>query len=203
MELFFNVVNTMFKKGFVTPEWIADNIDLFLCKVTAFLNMDTSTSVRLMVHYGLYCKTIKNLGTEKHRAALLSGCAAKELGCYGLTELGHGSNVRGIETTATYDPESKEFILNSPTKLSMKFWIGNLAKVCQVGIFFAQLITKGVNYGVHAFLLRVRDPNDHLPYPGITVGDCGEKMGLNGIDNGWCRFDHYRVPKDALLDKIS
>lgn len=127
----------MISKGFVTPEWIADNIDLFLSKVTAFLNMDISTVVRFAVHFGLYCKTIKNLGTAKHREALLKGCRAEELGCYGLTELGHGSNVRGVETTATYDPETQEFILNSPTKTSMKFWLGNLGKCCHMGVFFA------------------------------------------------------------------
>lgn len=68
---------------------------------------------------------------------------------------------------------------------------------------FAQLITKGVNYGVHAFLIQIRDPVNHLPFAGITVGDCGEKMGVNGVDNGWCSFDQYRIPKDSLLDKIS
>jgi len=118
----------MIKKGFVTPEWIADNIDRFLCKLISFTAMDTSVIVRCFVHFGLYCKTIKNLGTEKHRDLLISGAGCKQLGCYGLTELGHGSNVRGIETTATYDPVTKEYVLHSPTKTSRKFWIGNLAK---------------------------------------------------------------------------
>ena len=138
---FFGIYNNMLAKGFVTPEWVADNIDRFLCKVTTFNNFDKSTTVRFMVHFGLYCKTIKNLGTEKHRELLLRGTKLQSLGCYGLTELGHGSNVRGIETTATYDPSTREFILHSPTQTSMKFWLGNLGKCCQWGVFFAQLIT--------------------------------------------------------------
>jgi acyl-CoA oxidase len=68
---------------------------------------------------------------------------------------------------------------------------------------FAQLITQGKNYGVHAFLTKLRDPENHKPYPGITIGDCGDKLGLNGVDNGWCTFNDYRIPKDSLLDKIS
>lgn len=85
----------------------------------------------------------------------------------------------------------------------MKFWIGNLGKCAQMGVMFAQLHLKGNNYGVHAFLTPMRDTINHKPLPGITIGDCGDKIGLNGIDNGWCRFNDFRVPKDGLLDRIS
>ena len=40
----------------------------------------------------------------------------------------HGSNVAGLETTATFDPASDEFIIHSPSLTSMKFWIGGAAE---------------------------------------------------------------------------
>jgi acyl-CoA oxidase len=126
VKFFFNIINKMFEKGFATPESIVENIDAFNTKITSLNNFDSSTLVRLLVHYGLYCKTIKNLGTDKHMKTLMEGIKTKHLGCFGLTELGHGSNVRGIETTAIYDHETQEFVLNSPSQTSMKFWIGNL-----------------------------------------------------------------------------
>lgn len=155
-----------------------------------------------MVHYGLYCKTIKNLGTERHKEILLDGTSLRTMGCFGLTEIGHGSNVKGIETTAEFDPETNEFILNSPTETSAKFWIGNLAKTAQNGVMFAQLITLGENKGVHAFVFPIRDRSNHLPLPGIEIGDCGEKKGAHGIDNGWIKFKKFRVPSEALLNKF-
>jgi acyl-CoA oxidase len=155
-----------------------------------------------MVQYGLYCKTIKNLGTEKHRELLLDGTSLRTFGCFGLTEIAHGSNVRGITTTAEYDPETEEFILHSPSKTAAKFWIGNLAKTAQNAIIFAQLITLGENKGVHAFVVEVRDRNNHVAHPGIEIGDCGDKKGAHGIDNGWILFDNYRVSRDCLLDKF-
>ena len=85
----------------------------------------------------------------------------------------------------------------------MKFWIGGLAKCATMTTVFANLIVNGKNEGVHAFVIRVRDSRNHKPLPGMTIGDCGEKFALHGVDNGWIRFNHVRIPYDALLDKIS
>jgi len=154
MKLVIDLTNKMIEKGYTTPEKIAENIDLH-CFLTSpsMLHIDSSASVRNQVHCGLYCKTIKNLGSEKHMKYLEEGTQFKRLGCYGLTELGHGSNVKGIETTATYVIETREFVINSPTRTSMKFWIGNLAWFANMGIMWAQLIIKGKNYGIHAFIM--------------------------------------------------
>ena len=46
------------------------------------------------------------------------------IGTYAQTELGHGTFVRGLETTCTYDPDSQEFIVHSPTLTSTKWWPG-------------------------------------------------------------------------------
>ena len=146
------------------------------------------------------------MGTERHRQILLDATSLKTLGCYGLTEIGHGSNVRGMEMTAEYDEQTQEFVINSPTQTAIKFWIGALAKSAQNAVIFAQLwLTehgKKVNKGVHAFVFEIRDRANHTPHPGIEIGDCGFKKGLNGVDNGWVRFEQYRIPREALLNKM-
>lgn len=126
-----------------------------------------------------------------------------DLSCFALTELGHGSNVRGILTTATYDPTQKGFILNTPCKEAMKFWIGGAAKTSNVSVVWAQLITNGEDHGPHAFIVPLRDRKNHLPLPGITIGDCGKKEGQDGIDNGFILFDNVRIPKDNMLNRLS
>jgi len=59
-----------------------------------------------------------------------------------------------------------------------------LGKTCTHALVFAQLVTEGTSQGVHAFLVPIRDPATLISYPGIKVGDVGEKVGLNAIDNG-------------------
>lgn len=200
------LVNKMFEKGFTSPQKIADNIDAFNMGMISFMSFNYAVCTKFLVQYGLYCKTIKNLGTERHNACLLDGCSLKTFGCFCMTELGHGSNVRGVEVTAEYDKTTKEFILNSPTDTSMKFWIGNLAKTCQNAVVFAQLIIeeggKKVNKGVHVFLWEIRDRATHNPHPGIEIGDWGHKKGLNGIDNGWVLFKKFRIPREGLLNRF-
>lgn len=110
-----------------------------------------------------------------------------------MTELSHGSNVQALETTATYDVASESFILNTPHERAMKFWVGHLGKTAAKTVVFAQLITKGVNYGVHIFITDIRDEN-HETFPGVEIGDVGHKIGCDGIDNGWMMFKEYKVP---------
>ena len=196
----------MLEKGFTTAEKTADNIDAYNSGMLSSMIFDYACGTKYMVHHGLYCKTLKNLGTERHRQQLLDGCACKTLGAYCLTEIGHGSNVRGMELTATYDNETKEFVFKSPTNTSLKFWIGNLAKTAHNAVVFAQLLLnedgKIVNKGVHAFVLEIRDRSNHVPLPGIMIGDCGDKLGLHGVDNGWIKFDDFRAPRETLLNKF-
>lgn len=101
-----------------------------------------------------------------------------------LTEVSHGSNTKQLRTTATYDNESQEFIINTPDFEAAKCWVGNLGKSCTVSLVFAQLYTGGQCHGLHAFFVPIRDPQTLLPYPGIIIGDIGEKVGLHGLDNG-------------------
>jgi acyl-CoA oxidase len=78
------------------------------------------------------------------------------LGCYLQTELGHGTNVSGLETTATYIPETKEFEIHSPTLTSSKWWIGALGKTATHGVVQAKLILGGKDYGPHLFFIQLR-----------------------------------------------
>ncbi|RCI02106.1 hypothetical protein CU098_011478, partial [Rhizopus stolonifer] len=117
--------------------------------------------------------------------------------------LGHGSNVQGLETTATYIPETQEFELHSPTLTSSKWWIGGLGKAATHAIVMARLITQGKDLGPHPFCVPIRSLEDHRPLKGITVGDIGPKFGFNSVDNGFIMFDHYRIPHISFLAKFS
>ena len=127
----------------------------------------------------------------------------EEWGAFLMTEVGHGSNVQGVMTTATYDKSTQEFIINTPNDLAAKFWIGNLAKTATMGVVIAQLIVEGKNHGVHLFAVPIRDKETHEVYPGIVVGDCGPKHGMHVIDNGAAWFQNYRIPREYMLNKIS
>ena len=116
-----------------------------------------------------------------------------------MTETGHGSNVKDIETTATYDHNTREIIVHSPRFASGKEYIGN-ALHCTMAAVFAQLIVKGESHGVHTVLVPMRDEKHEL-LDGIKVEDCGQKMGLNGVENGRIWLDQVRVPVDNLLNK--
>ena len=52
-------------------------------------------------------------------------------------------------------------------------------------------------------MIQIRDRKTHTPFPGIEIGDCGYKKGLNGVDNGWIKFEHYHISREALLNKFA
>lgn len=124
-------------------------------------------------------------------------------GCYCLTEIAHGSNTKGMKTTATYDKKKQKFILNTPDFQAAKCWAGNLGQTATIAIVFAQLIIDGKNYGLHNFLVPIRDRQTLLPYPGVRVADLGEKVGLNGVDNGVLMFENYEIPRENLLNRTA
>jgi acyl-CoA oxidase len=117
-----------------------------------------------------------------------------------MTETGHGSNVQQLGTTATYDPDTDEFVAHTPTDEASKDYIGGAACDARVAAVFAQLIARGESHGVHVLVVPLRDDNGNL-HEGVNIEDCGERMGLNGVDNGRIWFDHVRVPREALLNR--
>ncbi|KAK9698815.1 hypothetical protein RND81_08G133000 [Saponaria officinalis] len=158
------------------------------------------------LHWGMFIPAIKGQGTdEQQRKWLPLAYRMQIIGCYAQTELGHGSNVQGLETTATFDPETDEFVIHSPTLTSSKWWPGGLGKVSTHAIVYARLIVDGQEHGVHGFIVQLRSLDDHLPLPGITVGDIGMKFGngaYNTMDNGVLRLEHVRIPRDQMLMRV-
>ncbi|EEY56898.1 acyl-CoA dehydrogenase/oxidase [Phytophthora infestans T30-4] len=152
------------------------------------------------VHDSMFIPTLENQGTDEQRAKWLPLARNyKIFGAYAQTELGHGSNVQGIETVATYDKATQEFIIDSPTLTSRKWWPGGLGKTANHAIVHARLYLDGKDVGVQAFLVQLRSMEDHQPLPGIEVGDIGPKVGFNAIDNGYCAFHKIRVPRDNMM----
>ena len=163
---------------------------------------DMAVCTRAIVHFSLYVDTVTQYGSQKHRVHIDRAYKLEEIGCFAMTELGHGSNVSSLETTATYHKASHSFIINSPTRTSSKWWIGAAGKTATMTVVFAQLVIENTNHGVHGFLVPIRKA-DHSAIPEVSVGDCGPKLSLNGVDNGFIIFNNYSVPYDSLLDKLS
>ena len=184
---------------------------------------DLSVLVKYGVQFGLFGGSIAQLGTEKHHRRYLSRIASLELpGCYAMTETGHGSNVRDLRTTATYDPAAREFVITTPDADARKDYIGNAALHGRMATVFARLLVPArgpdsplgadassqagpappEDHGVHPFLVPIRDSTG-ATLTGVRIEDCGPKEGLNGVDNGRIRFDRVRIPHDALLDRFA
>ncbi|APH01348.1 acyl-CoA oxidase [Janibacter indicus] len=162
---------------------------------------DLSVFVKAGVQFGLFGGAIANLGTERHHREYLPGMADLSLpGCFAMTETGHGSDVQSILTTATYDPETDELVVHSPSPAARKDYIGGAARDARLAAVFAQLVVGEEQHGVHCVLVPLRDESGQ-PMPGVTIGDCGTKLGLKGVDNGRLMFDQVHVPRANLLNK--
>ncbi|MFV0375324.1 acyl-CoA dehydrogenase [Microbacterium sp.] len=162
---------------------------------------DPSLQIKSGVQWGLFGSAIHQLGTKPHHDAWLSDVMSLKLpGAFAMTETGHGSDVAAIGTTATYDPQTEQFVIHTPFRGAWKDYLGNAALHGKAATVFAQLITGGVNYGVHCFFVPLRD-DDGVFLPGIGGEDDGVKGGLNGIDNGRLHFDQVHIPRTNLLNR--
>ncbi|WP_224244442.1 acyl-CoA dehydrogenase family protein [Hyalangium gracile] len=179
------------------------DLGAFIAAFETLAFFDLSLTVKVGVNFGLFGGSIYFLGTERHHRDVLPKMTSLELpGCFAMSELGHGSNVRDVETVARYDTEHGEFVVHTPSESARKEWIGNAAQHARMATVFAQLEVEGESHGVHALLVPLRDEDGRL-HPGVRVEDCGVKMGLNGVDNGRLWFDRVRVPRENLLDRFA
>ena len=194
-----NFGNMAYPKQYGGGENIAD----YFAIMETLSYHDLSLVIKFGVQFGLWGMSVMFLGTEKHYKKYLKAIGSLELpGCFAMTETNHGSNVKGIETTATYNHDSQTFTIHTPHAKAQKEYIGNAAKHGQMATVFAQLIIDGKNYGVNAFVVPLRDKNGKV-VKGVTIGDCGQKMGLNGVDNGTIIFNNVVIPKEDMLDRFA
>ena len=167
--------------------------------------VDGSLAIKSGVQWGLWGGALDQLGTERHIEWIQKAASLELPGCFAMTERGHGSDVQSLETTANYDPETDEFIINTPSDTAVKNYIGNAAQDGRAAVVFTQLMTPesdGRTHGVHAIIVPIRDEQGNA-LPGITLGDHGHKGGLVGVDNGTLRFDNVRVPRVNLLNRFA
>lgn len=102
------------------------------------------------LHFNAFMPVVQSQGSDEQIAEWIPRCQSLEvIGCYAQTELGHGSNVQGLETLATFDRDTQSFIINSPTLTSAKWWVGGLGTVANHAVVQAQLIIAGKNLGPH------------------------------------------------------
>ncbi|MRX38950.1 acyl-CoA oxidase [Flavobacterium sp. LC2016-23] len=194
-----NLGNMAYPKQYGGGENIAD----YFAIMETLSYHDLSLVIKFGVQFGLWGMSVQSLGTEKHYAKYLKDIGSLKLpGCFAMTETHHGSNVKGLETTATYNHSNQTFTIHTPNKNAQKEYIGNAAVHGQMATVFAKLIIDGHDYGVNAFVVPLRDTNGNT-LPGITIGDCGHKMGLNGVDNGTISFDQVEIPKENMLDRFA
>jgi acyl-CoA oxidase len=176
------------------PRKIFDSFGPF---ISAIRDISTGTQMLQTMLFGL---AVLLLGTDRHAKYYGPIDRYEMLGCFALTELGHGSNVQALETRANYNPDSKTFTINSPTVTSQKYYIGGAAMRARWSVLFAQLFVKGKYVGLHPFLVQLRN-DDGSTLPGVKINDCGAKGGLNGVDNGAILLSNVSVPLENLLDR--
>jgi acyl-CoA oxidase len=168
-----------------------------------------------MLHMSMFVTTIREQASDEQKAYWMPKIEKYEIiGAYAQTELGHGSNVKGIELQAKYDPKAKEFTLHSPTLTASKWWNGTLGRTATHSIVVAQLLLprqttasaneiEYVNYGPHPFMVQIRDQKTHMPFAGIAVGDIGAKYGYPGMDNAYMLFNNFKIPHSAFLSRYA
>jgi acyl-CoA oxidase len=187
--------------GYPSPFGDADP-GSFLATFAMLGHHDLSLMTKFGVQFGLFGGSIARLGTERHHVEYLTDAGSLALpGCFAMTETGHGSNVRDLETRAVYDPVTDELIITTPNDLARKDFIGNAGAHGRFAVVFARLVVDDTDHGVHAVLVPIRDESGAV-LPGIRIEDNAGKGGLNGVDNARIWFANVRVPRTALLDRF-
>ncbi|KAG0083465.1 fatty-acyl coenzyme A oxidase, partial [Podila epicladia] len=197
-------VRTMEKFRTIVHYVSAEPVPIFTMRMQTISLIDPGFWTRFGVHYGLFFGALRGSATSSQFSHWVSkGALALNgmVGCFAMTELGHGSNVAGLETTATFDEAADQFVIHTPSVTATKWWIGGAAHTATHCVCFAQLIVRGKRYGTKSFVVQLRDTHTYTLMPGVNIGDIGKKMGRDGIDNGWIQFTNVRIPRTNMLMK--
>ncbi|KAG0654017.1 fatty-acyl coenzyme A oxidase [Maudiozyma exigua] len=198
-----NLIQNLQKNNNTEPILTTQDFAIFDKRLSLIANIDPQLSTRVGVHLGLFGNCIKGNGTNEQITYWLQERGASMIrgiyGCFAMTELGHGSNVAQLQTTATFNDTNNTFIINTPNLTATKWWIGGAAHSATHIVCYARLIVQGKDYGVKTFVVQLRDLKTFQLCPGIVIGDIGTKMGRDGIDNGWIQFNNVVIPKENML----
>eukprot|EP00762_Andalucia_godoyi_P001472 ANDGO_00307.mRNA.1 Acyl-coenzyme A oxidase len=186
---------------------IKDPMKAFAAGEVQACSLSPSFMVRSGVHVFLASLSIYYLGSQKHIDEWFPKLADYSVpACFSMTEIGHGSNVRLLGTEARYDHITNEFVIHTPNSDAAKIWIGG-TMTSYMTIVFARLFAPSKpngaseDQGIHAFVVPLRNFKTKAHLPGVHVHDLGEKVGVNGVDNGVIWFEHVRIPSRNLLDR--
>lgn len=147
--------------------------------------VDSAYRSALSVQSSLAMGAIYMYGNEQQKQKYLPKMAKGELiGCFGLTEPNHGSDIGGMETKAKFDPKTKTYVLNGS-----KTWITN-SPIADVLIVWA----KGEDSKVRGFIVDRSESSDGLGTPKIEG-----KFSLRASDTGMILMDDVRIPEENLL----
>ncbi|KAI9311821.1 hypothetical protein BX666DRAFT_1992799 [Dichotomocladium elegans] len=175
--------------------------DALMLAVTQY---SESYSMRFGVHKALFRNVLLMLASEEQQREWLPLVETYQiLGCFAMTELGHSSALRDMETTARYDPTRDEFVIDSPTITATKWWIGMAGQTATHTMLIAQTYINDKHVGLNWFIVQLRDRSTGELLPNVRAGDIGHKVGRQGLDNGWIQFRSVRIPRTQMLARFS
>ena len=166
---------------------------------------------------------IENLASEEQKHTLLPLAESFQIiASYAQTELGHGTDIRRLETEAIFDKTTDSFVLNTPTLTATKFWPGSMGRTVNHVLLMAQLYTPDRNHscGIQMFLVQIRDLKTHQPLPGkivsyskssvhcigfvgVEVGEISTRFAHILGDNGYLRLTNVRIPRTQMFMKLA
>ena len=201
-QITFERLGKIIQTGLINSFEIVNNPTNFLSVMNTLHAYDLSLAVKTGVNFGLFGAGLLRLGHYDQVKNYVNKLNIGQIfGSLAITEIGHGSNLKQLETTATWDSQICCFLLNTPTHTAKKCWIGNAACHATHAIVFAQLIFNKENKGLHPFIVQLRDQHKQLTY-GIEIEDNGYKKGLNGVDNGMIAFRNVIISRESLLSNF-